>query len=460
MAKIKTTYVCTNCGIQSPKWVGKCNACGEWNTYVEEIIEKSQTQEEKRRNWNKAGDKTIKEQKAVPLDQIEAGKVVRMKTADGEFNRAIGGGIVPGSVTLIGGAPGIGKSTLLLQLALQTRKKILYISGEESAEQIKLRADRLNGSAENCFILTETNTARIIQQAKQVAPALIIADSIQTLSSPHLESMPGTISQIRETAGELQRFAKTYNIPVIIIGHITKDGAIAGPKLLEHIVDTVLQFEGDRNHSYRILRTLKNRFGSTDMSGIYEMQREGLREVSNPSELLLSQRDEALSGSAIAATMEGLRPMLVEVQALVTKAVYGTPQRTATGFDMRRLSMLLAVLEKRGGLPFGQNDVFLNIAGGIKVDDPAMDLAIVAALISSLSDVSVPSDHCFAGEVGLSGEIRAVNRVEQRVQEAARLGFKTIFISKYNLKGLDISRYGIKVEAIAKVEEMYRKLFE
>lgn len=385
---------------------------------------------------------------------------MRTSTKDGEFNRVLGGGLVPGSVILLGGAPGIGKSTLLLQLTLNLSGKVLYVSGEESQEQIKLRAARLGPQHENCYIYTETNSHKILKQAKRLIPSLLVIDSIQTISSPHLESMPGSVSQIRECASELQRFAKESNIPVVIIGHITKEGTIAGPKLLEHIVDVVLQFEGDRNYSYRILRTIKNRFGSTDEMGIYEMQTAGLREVSNPSELLLSQKDDDLSGSAIAATMEGLRPMLIETQALVSTAVYGTPQRSATGFDLRRLSMLLAVLEKRGGLPFGQNDVFLNIAGGIRVEDPAIDLAIVTALISSLEDVCIPPDICFAGEVGLSGEIRAVTRIEQRIQEADRLGFKQIFISKYNTKGLNQERYSIEIMTIGKIEELYRRLFE
>lgn len=458
LAKIKTTFTCTNCGATSAKWIGKCNSCGEWNTYIEEKIVKNTAQEEKHSSWQDSspfGESVS----PVPLSEIQESQIRRTVTHDGEFNRVLGGGLVPGSVILLGGAPGIGKSTLLLQLTLNLFGKVLYVSGEESQEQIKLRASRLGPQHENCFIYTETNSHKILKQAKKLVPALLVIDSIQTISSPHLESMPGSVSQIRECASELQRFAKESNIPVVIIGHITKEGTIAGPKLLEHVVDVVLQFEGDRNYSYRILRTIKNRFGSTDEMGIYEMQSTGLREVSNPSELLLSQKDDDLSGSAIAATMEGLRPMLIETQALVSTAVYGTPQRSATGFDLRRLSMLLAVLEKRGGLPFGQNDVFLNIAGGIRVEDPAIDLAIVTALISSLEDVCVSPDICFAGEVGLSGEIRAVTRIEQRIQEADRLGFKQIFISKYNTKGLDRKRYGIEIVAIGKVGELYERLF-
>lgn len=459
MAKQKVIFVCNSCGTAHPKWAGKCSACDEWNTIVEEVFVKETKQEEKLRTWKEeSGGNTAL--KALPLSEIKEDSFLRILTKDGEFNRVLGGGFVPGSVILIGGAPGIGKSTLLLQLALGLGEKVLYVSGEESEGQIKMRASRLASSHENCFIYTETNTGKMLKQAKKIEPSLMIVDSIQTMSSPHLESMPGSVSQIRECASELQRFAKESSIPVVIIGHITKEGTIAGPKLLEHIVDVVLQFEGDRNYSYRILRTIKNRFGSTDEMGIYEMQASGLREVENPSELLISQKDDDLSGSAISATMEGMRSMLIETQALVSTAVYGSPQRTATGFDLRRLSMLLAVLEKRGGLPFGQNDVFLNLAGGIKVDDPAIDLAIVSALISSLEDVAVPADICFAGEVGLSGEIRAVSRVDQRIQEAARLGFKEIYISKFNTKGLDLSRYDIKVVTIGKVEELYRALFE
>ena len=395
----------------------------------------------------------------VPLKEIQAGKVQRLGAADAELNRVLGGGIVPGSLVLIGGQPGIGKSTLLLQVALDMGHRVLYVSGEESEEQIKMRAERLGRSSAECYILTETNTTRILQHAKKLEPSLVIIDSIQTLSSPYIDSMPGSISQVRECAGELQRFAKETHIPVFLIGHITKDGSLAGPKLLEHIVDAVLQFEGDQNYIYRILRTLKNRFGSTDEMGIYEMHASGLRPVENPSELLLSQKDEALSGSAVAATMEGLRPMLIETQALVSRAVYGTPQRSATGFDLRRLSMLLAVLEKRCGFPLGQNDVFLNIAGGIRVDDPAIDLAIVSAILSSFADVAVPANICFAGEIGLSGEIRAVNRIEQRIQEADRLGFEVVFISKYN-KGLSRKGRQIRIAPIGKIEELVEALFQ
>jgi DNA repair protein RadA/Sms len=456
MAKARTIFFCSNCGASSPKWVGKCPHCNEWNTYQEEIIQKETVAEEKRRSWSGNKSETAK---AQPIAAIKTGSTQRLSAPDGELNRVLGGGIVPGSLTLIGGQPGIGKSTLMLQVALQIKAKVLYVSGEESEEQIKMRADRLPAATADCYVLTETNTTKILQQAQDLQPDLMIVDSIQTMSTPHLDSAPGGIAQVRECAAELLRFAKETNVPIFLIGHINKEGDIAGPKLLEHIVDCVLQFEGDRHNTYRILRTLKNRFGSTDEMGIYEMQSNGLREVTNPSELLLSQKDEDLSGCAIAATMEGMRPMLIETQALVSKAVFGTPQRSATGFDMRRLSMLLAVLEKRCGYFFSMNDVFLNLAGGIRIEDPAIDLAIVASLISSLVDVSIPANICFAGEVGLSGEIRAVSRIEQRIAEADRLGFKAIYISKYNQKGLDTKRYGIRVQTIGKVEELKQALF-
>ncbi|MEM6966213.1 MAG: DNA repair protein RadA [Bacteroidota bacterium] len=458
MAKVRKIFACTNCGATSSKWEGKCPSCSEWNTFVEEVISKPTTQEEKKQAWK--GSSASKSPKPIALPDIVAGDRARLVTPDGELNRVLGGGIVSGSLVLIGGQPGIGKSTLLLQVALNVPAKILYVSGEESEEQIKMRADRISGKSSNCYILTETNVTKILNHAKDLDPDLVVIDSIQTLVSPYIDSTPSSVSQVRECAGELQRFAKEEHIPVFIIGHITKEGSIAGPKLLEHIVDAVLQFEGDRNYTYRILRTIKNRFGSTDEMGIYEMQASGLREVPNPSELLLSQKDEELSGSAVTATMEGMRPMLIETQALVSTAVYGNPQRSATGFDLRRLSMLLAVLEKRCGFQYGQQDVFLNIAGGIKVDDPAIDLAIVSALISSLEDIAIPNDVCFAAEVGLSGEIRSVNRIDQRIQEADRLGFKQIFISKYNTKGLDPDRYKIEIITIGKIEELYRVLFE
>jgi len=458
LAKVKSAFFCTNCGASTPKWQGQCPSCKEWNSLVEEVISKDTKEDNVKKLWRGNNHKkTISTPKR--LADIEKTTLFRLKTPDNEFNRILGGGIVPGSIVLIGGEPGIGKSTLMLQIALNIPEKVLYISGEESEQQIKMRATRILEKPSDCYILSETNTENIFRQANELQPALIVVDSIQTLSSPLIESMPGSVSQIRECAGELQRYAKETNISIVLIGHITKEGGIAGPKLLEHIVDTVLQFEGDRHHTYRILRSLKNRFGSTDELGIYEMQATGLREVSNPSELLLSQKEEELSGSAIAATLEGARPLLIETQALVTRAVYGNPQRSSTGFDLRRLSMLLAVLEKRGNFPFGLNDVFLNIAGGIHINDPALDLAIISSLISSLENVAIPSKYCFAGEVGLSGEIRAVNRIDHRIQEADRLGFEIMFISKYNLKGLDLSKFGIKVAAFAKVEELYERLF-
>jgi DNA repair protein RadA/Sms len=459
MAAIKKVYVCSNCGTNSPRWVGKCPGCESWNTYQEEIIQKETNQEEKKKIW-KNPKSAPEAAKPILLQNIQTSANQRMVCPDGELNRVLGGGIVGGSFVLVGGAPGIGKSTLMLQIALGVKAKVLYVSGEESEEQIKMRAERLKKRLSDCYILTETNISKILTQAQEIAPDLMIVDSIQTLSSPYIESTPGSVSQVRECAGELQRFAKETNIPVFVIGHVTKEGSIAGPKILEHIVDTVLQFEGDANYTYRILRTLKNRFGSTDELGIYVMQADGLQEVTNPSELLLSQTEEELSGSAVAATIEGLRPMLIETQALVSKAVYGTPQRSATGFDLRRLSMLLAVLEKRCGFALGQSDVFLNMAGGIRVDDPAIDLAIVSSLLSSLEDVAIPHNICFAGEVGLSGEIRAVNRIEQRIQEADRLGFKEIFVSKYNVKGLDTQKYKIRVRTVGKMEELYHALFQ
>ncbi len=459
MAKPRTIFFCSNCGASSPKWLGKCPQCSEWNTYQEELIQKETTAEEKRKSWAPTMGGRAESPKAVLLEQVQTGRTPRLSTPDQELNRVLGGGIVPGSLVLIGGQPGIGKSTLLLQIAMKIPARVLYVSGEESEEQIKMRADRVGDFKSECYILTETNTTKILQQAQELMPQMMVVDSIQTMSTPHLDSAPGGIAQVRECTGELLRFAKETNVPIFLVGHINKEGDIAGPKLLEHIVDCVLQFEGDRHNTYRILRTLKNRFGSTDEMGIYEMQAAGLREVSNPSELLLSQKDEELSGCAVAATMEGMRPMLIETQALVSKAVFGTPQRSATGFDMRRLSMLLAVLEKRCGYFFSINDVFLNLAGGIRVEDPAIDLAIVASLISSLQGVSIPSNVCFAGEVGLSGEIRAVQRVEQRISEADRLGFKEIYVSKYGMKGIDTGRYGIRIQTLGKVEELKGALF-
>lgn len=431
------------------RWEGKCSSCGTWNSLQEEITVRESADMPLSR---KAGRKSAGKPKL--LGQVESQGTARFVTRDNEFNRVLGGGIVPGSIVLIGGHPGIGKSTLLLQLALEGGLKVLYVSGEESEEQIKLRADRIGQSSESCFLFTETNLDLIFQAIDELEPGLVIIDSIQTAYSPLLESTPGSISQIRECTGALQRYAKTSGIPIFIIGHINKEGDIAGPKLLEHIVDTVLQFEGDNNNIYRILRTKKNRFGSTDELGIYEMRGTGLRQVDNPSEMLISQKDEDLSGSAIAATVEGLRPMLIETQALVSASVYSTSQRSATGFDLRRLAMLLAVLEKRAGIHFIQQDVFLNIAGGIRVDDPAIDLAIAAALISSLEDNAIPEGWCFAGEIGLSGEIRAVNRIESRIQEASKLGFTNMVLSRYNMKGISSSHGTLRLHPLGKVTEL------
>lgn len=453
--KIKKVFICSNCGNNATKWEGKCNSCGEWNSYVEEQIAKETKADKKKKAWNSK--KSIIN-KPILVKNIESSKTKRLVLEDNELNRTLGGGLVPGSITLIGGEPGIGKSTLLLQIALNLPKKVLYISGEESPQQIKMRAERIGINTDSCHILAETDMTRILKNAQELAPDILIIDSIQTISSPHVESLPGSVTQVRECTIDLQTFAKETQIPVMIIGHINKEGSIAGPKILEHIVDTVLQFEGDRNHIYRILRTKKNRFGSTDEMGIYAMEAKGLREVANPSELLLSQSDENLSGSTVATTVEGLRPMLIETQALVSQAIYGNPQRSSTGFDLRRLSMLLAVLEKRAGLFFGQNDVFLNIAGGIKVQDTAIDLAIIAALISSLHNIPIHKQICFAGEIGLTGEIRAVNRIEQRIDEASRLGFEQMFISKYNMKGL--SAYpNMEIKPVAKIEDIIEQLF-
>ncbi len=457
MAKIKKAFFCSNCGAQSPVWSGQCHSCNEWNTLNEEIIAKPTAQEEKKSVWKEPSSQ--KPLTAKRIDEIHTGKTERLITDDAELNRVLGGGVVLGSLILVGGQPGIGKSTLILQTSLALKEQVLYVSGEESEEQIKMRAQRVRPDESSCLILTDININNILKVAQKVQPALLVIDSIQTISSPFIESTPGSISQIRECTGELQRFAKETGIPVIIIGHITKDGSIAGPKLLEHIVDVVLQFEGDQNYIYRILRTLKNRFGSTDELGIYEMKATGMLPVDNPSEMLLSQSEELLSGSAVAATIEGLRPMLIETQALVSPSVYGTPQRSATGFDLRRMSMLLAVLEKRCGLAFGQSDVFLNIAGGIKISDPSIDLAVATSLISSLENEPVNRKMCFAGEVGLSGEIRSVSRIDQRIQEADRLGFEKIIVAKNNLKGLDISRYDIEIEGISKLDDLLRSVF-
>ncbi len=457
MSKTKTAFFCSNCGQESAKWLGKCPSCEQWNTFVEEVIVRGS--DKKQTEWKEFSGLS-NGVKTISLQDVSSGEEKRILTADAELNRVLGGGIVAGSIVLIAGEPGIGKSTLFLQVALQLQNVVtLYISGEESEQQIKMRADRLKIENESFFLLTETNTQTIFQEIKKLKPKLVIIDSIQTLQSPYVESAPGSVSQIRESAAEFQRFAKETNTPVFLIGHITKDGSIAGPKILEHMVDTVLQFEGDRNYAYRILRTLKNRFGSSSELGIYEMSGEGMRQVSNPSEILITQREEQLSGVAIAATMEGIRPLLIEVQALVTQSVYGTPQRTNTGFDLRRLQLLLAVLEKRGGFHFGVKDVFINIAGGLKVEDPSIDLAVLSALLSSYEDVALPLHICFAGEVGLSGEIRAVNRIEQRIAEAEKLGFEKIIVSKYNTKGLGKNKFKIEVVALGKVEELYQYLF-
>jgi len=453
MTKVKTAFFCTSCGAQQSKWMGKCPACGEWNTLVEEVIQR----EEKHPGFTRPND-----QRPIPrkISDVSFEHAQRINTQDAELNRVLGGGLVPGTLVLIGGEPGIGKSTLMLQVALKCPGlKILYISGEESDQQLRMRAERLGIENENCFVLTETNTQAIFQHLEHIQPGMVIIDSIQTLQTDSIESSAGSISQIKECAGEMQKYAKITHVPVFLIGHITKDGSLAGPKILEHMVDTVLQFEGDRNYGYRILRSLKNRFGSTSELGIYEMHDAGMREVSNPSEILLSQHDEKVSGIAIAAMVEGLRPMLIETQALVSTAVYGTPQRSTTGFNVRRLNMLLAVLEKRSGFRLGHKDVFLNIAGGIEVDDPAIDLAIVAAILSSNQDEHIDTKTCFAAEVGLSGEIRPINRIEQRVSEAEKLGFDRIFISKYNSRSLDKGRYSIEIIPVSKVQEVYKALF-
>lgn len=453
MSKTKTSFFCRNCGTQSLKWIGKCPSCGEWNTYDEEIVERDKDQK-----WNRQTEKFHSKPKLI--SEIDYNQEFRIDTQNNELNRVLGGGLVPGSLILVGGEPGIGKSTLMLQVALDIKScKVLYVSGEESEQQIKMRAERISSGNNQCYVLTETSTQQIFQQIAEISPDLLIIDSIQTLQTNLIDSSAGSISQIKECAAEMQRYAKLTGTPVFLIGHITKDGNLAGPKLLEHMVDTVLQFEGDRNYGYRILRSVKNRFGSTSELGIYEMQGSGLREVSNPSEILLSQRDENLSGTAISATIEGMRPMLIETQALVSSAAYGTPQRSATGFETKRLGMLLAVLEKRNGFRLGVKDVFLNIAGGIRVDDPAIDLAVICAILSSNEDIAVNPNDCFAAEVGLSGEIRPVNRIEQRIAEADKLGFERIFISKYNTKGLEKMKFNIEIIAVSNVEQVFSKLF-
>ncbi|MFK7049588.1 hypothetical protein FLACOL_00804 [Flavobacterium columnare] len=453
MAKIKTSFFCQSCGTQFAKWQGQCTSCKEWNTLVEEIVQK-----EEKNNWKTDSSSSLKRvSKPLLVHEIDSTEEIRMNTTDGELNRVLGGGLVPGSLTLLGGEPGIGKSTLLLQISLNLPYKTLYVSGEESQKQIKMRAERITAENNNCYILTETKTQNIFKQIETIEPDVVIIDSIQTLQTDYIESSAGSISQIKECTAELIKFAKETNTPVILIGHITKDGTIAGPKILEHMVDTVLQFEGDRNHIYRILRSLKNRFGSTSELGIYEMLGSGLREVANPSEILISHKEEELSGTAIATTMEGMRPLMIEIQALVSTAVYGTPQRSTTGYNAKRLNMILAVLEKRAGFRLGSKDVFLNITGGITVDDPAIDLAVVAAILSSNEDIPVGKDMCFAGEVGLSGEIRPVNRIDQRIQEAEKLGFSTIFVSKYSK--ISLKNHQIAINLVAKIEDVVSELF-
>ena len=461
MAKTKTVYTCQNCGATSPKWVGKCSSCGEWNTYVEEIVSKNPAPTD----WQTASGPAKKTTaRPVNINEITYTDASRASSSDAELDRVLGGGIMPGSLVLIGGEPGIGKSTLMLQIALSLpQQRVLYVSGEESDQQIKGRAERLqtvigSSATNNCFVLGETSVPAIFQQIAAMEPNIVVIDSIQTLQSDRVESAAGSVSQVRECTAQLMKFAKESNTPVFLIGHITKDGSIAGPKVLEHMVDTVLQFEGDRHMSYRILRTTKNRFGSTSELGIYEMRDSGLRPVTNPSEILISQRDTDLSGVTIGATLEGNRPLLIEIQSLVSTATYGTPQRSSTGFDAKRLNMLLAVLEKRAGYRLGVQDVFLNIAGGLKVEDPAIDLAVCASLVSSFLDTPLSSRVCFAAEVGLGGEIRAVNRIENRISEAEKLGFEEIYVSKFNMKGLDTQKFGITVRTYSKLEDMIAEL--
>lgn len=461
MAKVKKSFFCQQCGYESVKWLGQCPSCGQWNTFVEEIIDKGSD----KTDWNQYTGEVKRSNKTISIHDVVSQEEKRIITRDVELNRVLGGGIVNGSIILVAGEPGIGKSTLFLQCGLQfTNTKVLYISGEESEQQIKMRADRLTAGDsvqinDQFYLLTETSTQTIFQEIKKLKPQIVIVDSVQTLQSPVIDASPGSISQIKECTSEFQRYAKETHTPVFLIGHITKEGSIAGPKVLEHMVDVVLQFEGDRHYAYRILRTLKNRFGSTSELGIYEMTDMGMRGVLNPSEILITQKEEQLSGIAIAATIEGVRPLLIEIQSLVTQSVYGTPQRTATGFDLRRLQLLLAVLEKRGGFHFGVKDVFLNIAGGIKVEDPSIDLAVLCSLLSSYEDVPLAQTICFAGEVGLSGEIRAVNKIDQRIAEAEKLGFEKIIVSKYNQSLKNTSRFNIEVIRMGRVEEVYQYLF-
>lgn len=457
MAKTKTVYICSNCGADSPKWIGKCPNCGEWNTYVEETVVK----ESPAARRGAAAFSSSTKPRPVLLRDISAEKEERLDMKDEELNRVLGGGLVRGSLVLIGGEPGIGKSTLILQTVLKLPElRVLYVSGEESSKQLKMRADRIDPNNQNCLILCETNLEQIFAHVENVKPDLLVVDSIQTVFTENVESSPGSITQVRECSAAILKYAKESGVPVLLIGHINKEGSIAGPKVLEHIVDTVLQFEGDQHYMYRILRSIKNRFGSTAELGIYEMRQDGLRQVSNPSELLLTQNHEGLSGVAIAAAIEGIRPFLIETQALVSTAVYGTPQRSATGFDIRRMNMLLAVLEKRAGFKLAQKDVFLNIAGGLRVNDPAIDLAVLSAVLSSSLDISIETGVCMAGEIGLSGEIRPVNRIEQRIMEAEKLGFSRIIIPFNNLKGFNASpKSCIEIVQVRKVEEAFRQLF-
>lgn len=457
MAKEKTVYVCSNCGQESPKWVGKCPSCGAWNTFVEEVVRKEPAASHRTAFTASAEGKR---NKPVVLSDIVGSEEPRIDMHDDELNRVLGGGLVPGSLVLLGGEPGIGKSTLVLQTVLRMpERRILYVSGEESARQLKLRADRIRHNSSDCLIVCETSLEHIFTHIKNVQPELVIIDSIQTISTELVESSPGSVAQVRECAASILKFAKETNTPVILIGHINKEGSIAGPKVLEHIVDAVLQFEGDQHYMYSILRSIKNRFGSTAELGIYEMRQDGLRPVSNPSELLLSADHEGMSGVAIACAIEGVRPFLIETQALVSTAAYGTPQRSATGFDIRRMNMLLAVLEKRVGFKLAQKDVFLNIAGGLRVNDPAIDLGVISAILSSNMDSDIEPLVCMAGEVGLSGEIRPVNRIDQRISEAEKLGFKSILIPRHNLQGLDTSKVKIELVGVRKVEEAFRFLF-
>ena len=451
MSKVKTSFFCQSCGTQHSQWQGQCNSCKQWNTLTEVVVKKSD-----KKNW-KTEKKASIISKPLKINQIEISSESRIDTGDAELNRVLGGGIIPGALILLGGEPGIGKSTLLLQIAMNLGCKVLYVSGEESQRQIKIRSDRMNTSSDQCYVLSETKTQNIFSQIETLAPELVVIDSVQTLHTDYIDSSPGSVSQIKECTAEFIKFAKETHVPVFLVGHITKDGQIAGPKILEHMVDVVLHFEGDRNHIYRILRTQKNRFGATSEIGIYEMQSKGLRVVTNPSELLISEKDEKLSGHAIAATIEGIRPLMIEIQALVSTAVYGTPQRTTSGYNTKRINMLLAVLEKRAGFALGAKDVFINITGGISIADPAIDLAVIVAILSSYHDIDVSENFCFAAEVGLSGEIRPVPKIEQRIQEASKLGFETIVISKFAKIGKQ--NESIKILAVSKIEALISALF-